>query len=266
MNEAAALLLVLSLASGQTGDPLELETVPGELGESPRLVAGPELFLQASAAYDGGDYPKAVDLYSALVEAGLDSGHLHYDLGNAYLRNGALGRAIASYRRSWLRLPRDEDVRANLDFARRTTQDAATPPGPSAVVSTLFFWHYGMSLEELQRLALVLNVLFWGVLALRFTRRRSETLRWATFLILIPLVACLVSVGLRVLRPERVAVVVPQEINARSGPGSDAVVRFKLHAGTEVALRDRREGWLRISLPGGEQGWIEARYAETVDG
>ena len=236
----------------------------GEAAVEP--FSAPELFIEANAAYESGDYAAAVELYGALRDRGLDSGYLHYDLGNAYLRNGELGRAIASYRRSWLRLPRDEDVQANLDFARQTTQDALAAPGPSAVVSTLFFWHYGLSRSELARAALVLNVLFWGILALRLFRRRSEVLRWATFLFLIPLVAVLASLTIRTVDPQRVAVVVPQEIEAQSGPGGDAVVRFKLHAGAEVALRGRRDGWLRIALPDGQQGWIEAEHAELVEG
>ncbi len=228
--------------------------------------SGPELFIEANAAYESGDYATAVELYGTLVDRGLDSGYLHYNLGNAYLRNGELGRAIASYRRSWLRLPRDEDVRANLEFARQSTQDALAAPGPSPVVSTLFFWHYGLSRSELARAALILNVVFWAILAARLYRRRSEVLRWVTFLVLLPLAAVLASLAIRVLGPQRVAVVVPQEIEAQSGPGGDSVVRFKLHAGAEVALRGRRDGWLRIALPDGSQGWIEAEHAEVVEG
>ncbi len=247
-----------------TGEPAAAEAAL-QVGPA-RPFSAPELFIEANAAYEAGDYPTAVRLYRSLIERGHDSGFLHFNLGNAYLRNGELGRAIAAYRRSWLRLPRDEDVQANLEFARKTTQDALAAPGPSAVTSTLFFWHYGLSLAELQRAALALNALFWGVLALRLWRRQSEVLRWTTFLILLPLIAVLASLAVRVVEPQRVAVVVPQEINAQSGPGEDAVVRFKLHAGSEVALRGRRDGWLRIALPDGQQGWIEAEHAEIVEG
>ena len=151
-------------------------------------AAGPETFLEANAAYEENDYDRAVLLYGRLVEAGYDSGQLYYNLGNAYLRNGELGRSIASYRRAWLRLPRDEDVRANLEFARQTTQDALAAPGPSAVSRALFFWHYGMSIAELQVAALALNLLFWLLVAIRLVKRRSEVLRWLTVAVLIPLI------------------------------------------------------------------------------
>ena len=262
---ALVLWMALAAAGAVAQEPVAGDSPPLRLGAEQPL-SPPELFLEANAAYESGAYAAAVELYRALADRGVDSGHLHYNLGNAYLRNGELGRAIASYRRGWLRLPRDEDVRANLEFARKTTQDALAPPGPSPITSTLFFWHYGLSLRELERAALILNLLFWVILALRLVRRDSEVLRWSTFVILVPLIAVVASLSIRLVDPPRVAVVVPQEISAQSGPGGDAVVRFKLHAGTEVELRGRRDGWLRIALPDGQQGWIEAQHAEIVEG
>jgi tetratricopeptide (TPR) repeat protein len=270
---ALALLAALGLAAAlSTGAP---ESGPATVSEAPIVVAGsepataltgPETFLEANSAYEVADYARAAMLYRSLIDNDHDSGYLHYDLGNAYLRNGELGRAIASYRRAWLRLPREEDVLANLEFARKTTQDALAAPGPSAVTRALFFWHYGMSITELQWAALGLNLLFWLLVAIRLVNRRSEVLRWLTVAVLIPLIAVALSLGLRWLDPPLVAVVVPQEVNAHSGPDADEVVRFKLHAGTEVELRDRRDDWLRIALPDGQQGWIEAEFAEIVVG
>ena len=67
-----------------------------------------------------------------------------------------------------------------------------------------------------------------------------------------------------VVAPTRVAVVVPQEIDVYSGTDRESVVRFKLHAGTEVRLAAERDDWLRIELPDGQQGWIEREHADVV--
>lgn len=252
-----------AVADGAPDDETALPALPVE-AEKPEDPA--RLFVLANDAYQAGEYDRAAELYRRILERGIDTGHLHYNLGNAYLRGGELGRAIAAYRRSQLRLPRDEDVRANLEFARRTTRDALEPPSPSPVVSTLFFWHYGLSLGELATATVVGNLLLWGLLAARLLGRGREALRWLTIAVLVPLLAVGGSLALRLAQPRRVAVVLPQEVAAQSGPGADAVVRFKLHAGTEVRVRDQRDGWLRISLPDGQQGWIEARWAEVVEG
>lgn len=232
-------------------------------------VGGPErdaseTFFQANAAYEAGDYATAIGLYRKLASNGWDGGHLHYNLGNAYLRNGELGRAIASYRRSRLRLPREEDVRANLIFARKSSKDAIAPPEPSAVQRTLFFWHYAWSPRELAVAALALNLLFWAGLALRLRWRRSESLRWILWLLLVPLLATTGSTAAHRLLRDDVAVVVPQEVDALTAPEEGSVVRFKLHAGTELRIGARRQGWVRVVLPDGQQGWVEASWVEIV--
>jgi len=155
-------------------------------------------------------------------------------------------------------------VAANLAFARRSTKDALAPPGPSPWLSTLFFWHYELSRRELAWAVLLLNLLFWSALAALLFRRRSPTLRWTAGALLLLLAATGGSLAVRHLWPTRVGVVLPQEIDAVSGPGSEAVVRFKLHAGTEVRVEDERGDWVRISLPDGQQGWVAADHVTVV--
>jgi len=225
-----------------------------------------EALFEANAAYEGGDYATAIALYRGLAAAGWEeSGHLHYNLGNAYLRNGELGRAIASYRRARRLLPREEDVRANLAFARKSSKDAIAPPEPSAVERTLFFWHYAWSARELALAAWVLNLLFWCGLALRLRWRRSESLRWVLWLLLVPLVAAAGSTLTHRAVGADVAVVVPQEVEALTAPDSGSVVRFRLHAGTELRVGGRRQGWVRVVLPDGQQGWVEEQWVEIVE-
>jgi hypothetical protein len=268
-RRSTLLILGLLLGSAAQGQVLELEAPsPAVDTESePEGAHDPgEVFVNANAAYEAGDYELAIALFNRLADNGLDSGHLHFNLGNAYLRNGELGHAVASFRRAEVRLPRDEDVRANLAFSRQSTKDALAPPEPSAFLSTLFFWHYGLSLRELQVVVLSLNLLFWGVWAIRLFYQDSEVLRWIFILLLVLLVGTAGSLFVHHVFPLQVAVVVPQEIDARTAPDPDSVVRFKLHAGTEVKVKDRRPGWLRIVLPDGQQGWVEEEWTELVEG
>ena len=73
------------------------------------------------------------------------------------------------------------------------------------------------------------------------------------------------SLAIRQFYPRQIAVIVPQEVDVRSGTNVTALVLFKLHAGTEVRVVDRREEALRIALPEeGRGGWIEAQHAELV--
>ena len=244
---------------------------PAAAPAPPAAPAGPaagarpeEVFVHANAAYEAGDYPRAVELYQRLRDEGHGDGLLDYDLGNAYLRGGELGKAIAAYLRAEAARPRDQDVRANLTFARKSAEDALAPPAPSPVVETLFFWHYDLGRRELIAAVAVCNLLLWGLLAVRLWRRRSEVLRWAIVAAAVLVAATAGSLAVHLAAPTRVAVVVPQEVDVHSGTRADTVVRFKLHAGTEVRALEQREGWIRIALPDGQQGWLPAQHAELV--
>jgi uncharacterized protein YraI len=62
------------------------------------------------------------------------------------------------------------------------------------------------------------------------------------------------------------AVVVAEEINVTSGPGTQYVTAFTLHNGAEVELLETRDNWLRLALPNNEmQGWVPANAVEVVD-
>lgn len=270
----AALLLALwgVVAWGASAEPpLAAAAAAGAALAPAAAVSGAdpepgELFVNANRAYEEGDYGRAVELFERLRAAGYGGSRLLYNLGNAYLRNGELGRAIASYRRSQVLDPRNEDVRANLEFARKSAKDALAPPQPGTVPQTLFFWHYLLSVREIVLLLLVVNALFWAALTLRLRARRSETLRWVIVLLLVPLLLLGASLAIRVGLPAQVAVIVPQEVDAHTGPAASTVVRFQLHAGTEVLLRERRENWVRIALPDGQQGWVVEESVEIVEG
>jgi hypothetical protein len=223
-----------------------------------------ELFVHAGAAYEAGDHERAITLYTSLLDRGIENGTIYYNLGNSYLRNGELGRAIAAYRHSQVFQPRNQDLQANLAFARKTAKDAIQPPQPSALLETLFFWHYQLSLSEQVWTVLIVNLLLWSILILRLYRRASEALRWTFFGLLLLLLATGGSLAVHVLWPTQVAVVVPQEVDALTAPSDDAVVHFKLHAGSEVRVKDQRDGWLRIALPDGKQGWVDQQYTEVV--
>ena len=62
---------------------------------------------------------------------------------------------------------------------------------------------------------------------------------------------------------ERAVLLVPRA-EARSGPAESNPLLFTVHEGTTVTILDEREGWKRISLPDGLNGWVPAASVEAV--
>jgi hypothetical protein len=59
-------------------------------------------------------------------------------------------------------------------------------------------------------------------------------------------------------------VVVSEEVAVFSGPSQDSTIQFKIHEGTIVSVRDGRQGWVRVDLPGDLTGWVEAGSVEKI--
>jgi tetratricopeptide (TPR) repeat protein len=79
------------------------------------------IFFKANTRYHDGAYEDAAREYQRLLESGIESGNLFFNLGNAYFKVGDVGRAILNYERAALFMPSDPDLAANLAYARSLT-------------------------------------------------------------------------------------------------------------------------------------------------
>ena len=92
------------------------------LGISAVASAAPaDQFTLGNRYYEQKSYDSAVIAYTQLVNQGLESAQLYFNLGNASFRAGDLGHAMLYYMRAKRLDPTDPDISANLDFARRYT-------------------------------------------------------------------------------------------------------------------------------------------------
>ena len=93
-------------------------------GRAADLGAAQSAAVAGDRAYEAGELEEAAAQYTLALEQGLDHAVVHYNLGNAWFRQGQVGRAIASYERALRRNPRDAAARANLDEKTRRGQYA----------------------------------------------------------------------------------------------------------------------------------------------
>lgn len=65
-----------------------------------------DTFFQANQFYEQGDYNKAIEQYSQLLNQNIASNAIHFNLGNAYFRGNQLGQAIFHFRKAFYLSPR----------------------------------------------------------------------------------------------------------------------------------------------------------------
>lgn len=237
---------------------------------APDTTAPADRFQAGNQLYQAGDYQGALDAYLGLFDEGLESGELHYNIGNAYYKLGEIGRAILFYERAQLELPADESVRANLELARSLTADQITPlPGfwvPRVVSRGVRLVPRGwlIGIVTLGYLALAASLLF------RLLSRGPGSRPWTTRVVVASAALTLVF-GVNLLirefelgRAER-GVILQTEAAVQSAPSDDPALQlFTIHEGTVVRIDRRSDQWFEIVLEDGKVGWVRAGDLETI--
>ena len=229
-------------------------------------------FDEGNRLYQAGDFEGALDRYRRILDEGLESGELYYNIGNAHFRLGELAPAILNYERARRLMPGDDDLLANLALARSMTADDITPR-PEFWLFRAIGWWVGL----LPRAALIWLVALAWVTAVAGTalvvlRPGAGLAAWARR---IALAAAAVTLGLGVnlvvrelgLGAAEEAIVMAEEAQVQSAPSDDPALRvFAVHAGTKVAVDRRSDEWVEIVLEDGAVGWLRAVELELVHG
>lgn len=223
------------------------------------------LLVKANEAYLQGDYAAAEILYRYILDQGVRNGRVYYNLGNTLFRRGKTGEAIQRYLQARRFMPRNEDLEANLGYARRKVEDKIEASG-AGVLRDIVFWYDRLTLKEMFLAFLAINVLFWLCLGLRLFVRVPAVNR----LVLVFLAAGLVMGGTAAARlvtesRERPAVIIAQEAPVRSGMDPESATLFILHDGAEVRAEKESGDWILISAGTGKKGWVRKEQVGLVD-
>lgn len=255
----AALLTALVILVGDSG------TSGGDDSGTPSAPGTPSArFGAATDAYLAGDFTTATRLWGELASEGLASPALHLNLGNAHLRAGRRGAAIASYLRALRLDPGDADARHNLELARAANVDRLVGgAGPSLLAR--------VAARTSDGLASAAFAVPWGLLWVSLAARLVSPRRTRVWLGALGAGAALLALlGGSVLLARdadlrsAAAVVISPATGVREGPEEALRATTQLHEGTELKVLEVRAGSARVRLANGLEGWVPVRDLEAV--
>lgn len=231
-------------------------------------------FEEANARLTRGEAESALKIFRSIREDGVRDPALEHNLGNAYVRTGALGHAIGAYRRGLRMEPNpsvEEALSRNLEIVRRMLRERhrTGEDGRQFIYADpggfLYRIVHLVSSGTLNTSALVL----WWVLMVLLILRRLEA-RWSWVGPLAIPVGIVTALTLFMLWgqthfADRIAlgVVVKPEAALLDGPHADAR-GVALAEGMELRVLESRDGWSQVELPEGRRGWVANETIERL--
>lgn len=228
-----------------------------------------ELWDRANTAYINGDYHTATEIYGEILDRGLSSVKLYYNLGNSCFKEGRLGESILYYRRALRLAPGNDDIRYNLSVAEARAKDRieAIPAffltewvRAARSVMSCTAW----SIFSLVALVLALGLFLLYLLAPRLALRKAGFYGTILAGVLFVLTTSFAAGERREMLDDTQAVVMAASTAVKSSPDKAATDLFVLHEGTLVTISSRLEGWCEITIADGKKGWLEAKTIETI--
>ncbi|MDR2755037.1 MAG: hypothetical protein LBC20_04965 [Planctomycetaceae bacterium] len=225
-----------------------------------------QMFLEAQEAFEkteklpAADQPKefyrVATMFQNVIDQGVQSGPIYYNLGNAWLRAEERGRAIAAYHLAQRYRPLDPYIASNKQIALGNT---AAPEPTTPFIEYVFFWQNSIGCREKVTYSVLLTVvtfilgIFYHFVRYRWLRRFVVTLLMFT-------VIAVCSTGYDWYRFEWIhhAVVAVENAVPRKGNSEqyEPVFTTPIPFGTIIVVHDERNDWTRLRFSSGQDGWL----------
>jgi hypothetical protein len=226
-------------------------------------------YEKASKLYKSGNYAEASMQYQNLVNDGKKSTALFFNLGNCYYKTGDYAKAILNYERAKKIAPADEDIEYNLKLANAKASDKIDP------IPQLFYekwWSIFIttfSPTEWSAFAIITLWIAAGIFLIylfaKTVEKKKKSFYAAT--IIFGLSLCLFIVARsanRLIYNYSFAIIMDSSAYAKSAPDAKGTNLFLLHNGTKVEIVEEQEGWKKIKIANGNNGWMSNEALENI--
>ncbi len=224
--------------------------------------ASSEKMQQANTSYQEKDYKKAIEIYQSIVDEGLESTSLYYNLGCAYFQENNLASSILYFERAARLDPSNDDIQHNLRGVNSRIEDNIQ------AVPDLFLKHWFFAFTKVFSLKIwaVISILaFIILLFFIIIYLLSREMRWKKagfylaifffFVMLLSITSAHSQYNKR--HCSSYAVVFEPTLTTKSSPNENSKNLFIIHEGSKVKIVDDIGDWYEIKIANGSKGWVE---------
>jgi tetratricopeptide (TPR) repeat protein len=199
------------------------------------------VFLSANTDFESNDFEQAELKFQSLIEKGLISSELYFNLGTTHFRLGNEGEAMLWMRRAILAEPGMPEARQNIEFLRTRLgflefDDSSLsqllktlPPGTGRWTGTFCLW-IGLLCAALS--AILITISAGGFALQHHLSHRVGATNFST-----------------ITSPNAAAL---------TAPSPSAKIVIPLPLGSQVRVLQTSSQWCYVDIPGNLRGWVES--------
>lgn len=224
---------------------------------------------QAETLYREGKYPEAEEVYRKILDEGLESADLYYNLGNCYFKLGENTKAMLNYERALLLKPSDGMARYNLKMAQKNVVDKIE------ILPELFLvrWYKAVetyfSADQWGYFSIGFFIIFLAMVAL-FLYAGSVGMKKTGFWVgIVVLFLTVGTIYFAVKQDERImnreyAIITTPSVTVKGAPDNSGTALFLIHEGLKVRVIGSLGDWYNIRLADGNEGWVVKSDLEKI--
>lgn len=227
------------------------------------------LFAAGNASYNKGQFKDAFDTYKKVVDEGYESAALYFNMGNASYKNGDIPSALLYYGKAHKLSPGDEDINFNIKYVNLKTTDKIDEAPEFFITKWWRGFVLAISANALAWISVLLVLVGSGMLILYFfttsvTIKKSSFYGAMAFFLLGVFAIFIAGMQVNYFSSHREAIVFSSVVNVKSSPVEKANALFVIHEGTKLDILDNSNGWIKIRLANGSEGWIKPSDAKEI--
>tara|TARA_B100001250_G_scaffold361966_1_gene340363 strand:- start:6720 stop:7469 length:750 start_codon:yes stop_codon:yes gene_type:complete len=226
-----------------------------------------QLFIEANNYMIIQKYSEAIFTYEKILDMGIHSSELFYNLGNAYYRNDDIGLSIWAYLSALKLKPRYEDASRNLLIAQSQTKNKVELPKKVYIFekykklrSILTFYEF-IFIGSL--IFMTFSIISFMVKVQLFKIKQIFNLN--KVIIFIYLSVIILTIDKYYTNKNNKGVIIKESVDGFSGPdyGQNKVI-LRLNEGVIFNISNKKKDWFEIILIDGNKCWIENMSARVI--
>lgn len=226
-------------------------------------------FEKGNELYQKLKYDQAIKAYESVLKTNKHSAELYFNLGNCYYKLNKVAPAIYNYEKALVLKPNDGEILNNLKFAKKLTIDEIKEVPKVGFAKLIQNFTSAFHYNTWAWISVVISTMFLLFFIAYYFSQISLSKRIFFFGMFVLVFMLLISVSAAIFEKrrydnEKPAIVFAETAEVKSEPQKLSSNIFVLHEGTKVFVQETLDGWKKIQLTDGTEGWIEKSAIKEV--